>query len=277
MKHIRATAWTGVTVIALAASSACGAGVEKKTADAVNNAHTIMSTLTRASEKASKFGSAEVESTTTVTGGKPITMRGTYSWGDGAAMDVQMDTASAQMQALQDAPTTTMKLVHGAYFYGIDPQQAGPLKGKHWMRIDVSAVAGASGAKAIEADADPTAGLRNIGASKDVKDVGEETIRGRKTTHYRGSVKALSIANVATQGKKSPAQAPKAGSGKTTVDIWVDAKNLPVRVTQRGGGLTNTMDFLRFGTTKKITAPPAADTGDLTDQVTKQREQSLGQ
>jgi hypothetical protein len=41
--------------------------------------------------------------------------------------------------------------------------------------------------------------------------------------------------------------------------------------------MTVTMDFLKFGATKPITAPPAGDTGDLSEQVRQQREGALKQ
>ncbi|MFD8966953.1 hypothetical protein ACFV0C_18515 [Streptomyces sp. NPDC059568] len=281
MTYIRTGAWAGITFAVLAATTACGAEAVRQTADAVSHADAIMVALTRASDKASKLGSAEVETTTVIAaaGGKPVSMDGTYSWGDGAALDVEMDTANAQMQSLQDDPTLTMKMVDGAYYYEVDPQPSGPLKGKHWMRIDVSAVMGESGAANIADNADPTAGLRYIGAAKDVKNFGEETVRGKKATHYRGSVGAQQVnaSNLTAQEKKAAINSLKASGGKMTFDVWVDGKDLPVRVKQSGGGMTVTMDFLKFGAIKPITAPPAADTGDLTEQVKKQRDQSLGQ
>ncbi|MYZ36885.1 MULTISPECIES: hypothetical protein [unclassified Streptomyces] len=281
MTYIRTGAWAGITFAVLAATTACGAEAVRKTADAVGHADAIMVALTRASDKASKLGSAEVETTTVIAaaGGKPISMDGTYSWGDGAALDVEMDTANAQMQSLQDDPTLTMKMVDGAYYYEVDPQPSGPLKGKHWMRIDVSAVMGESGADNIADNADPTAGLRYIGAAKDVKNFGEETVRGKKAIHYRGSVGAQQVnaSDLTAQEKKAAINSLKASGGKMTFDVWVDGKDLPVRVKQSGGGMTVTMDFLKFGAIKPITAPPASDTGNLTDQVKKQREQSLGQ
>ncbi|MGW7265100.1 hypothetical protein [Streptomyces sp. NPDC054842] len=279
MKHLKTAAWAGVTVVALAATTACSGEAAKKTADVVSHADTIMAALTRASEKASGLGSAEVESTTTISAGsgKPVSMNGTYSWGDGAALDVEMDTANAQMQSLQDDPTLTMKMVDGAYYYEIDPQPSGPLKGKHWMRIDVSAVVGDSTADAISENADPTAGLRYISASKNVKDLGEETVRGKKATHYRGTVGEEQINASKLSAKEKRAAIKSLGSGKMVLDIWVDRNDLPVRTEQHGGGMDVTMDYLKFGATKPITAPPASDTGDLTEQVEKVREQSLDQ
>ncbi|WP_046501101.1 lipoprotein [Streptomyces odonnellii] len=281
MKHIRAGAWVGITFAVLAATTACGTEAARKTADAVGHADAIMAALTRASDKASGFGSAEVETTTEIAAsrGKPVAMDGTYSWGDGAALDVEMDTASAQMQSVQDDPTLTMKMVDGAYYYEVDPQPSGPLKGKHWMRIDVSAVVGEAGANSIADNADPTAGLRYIGASKDVMNLGEETVRGKKATHYRGSIgtQQVNASGLTAQEKKAAVKSLEASGGKVSLDIWVDGKDLPVRVKQSGGGMTVTMDYLKFGGIKPITAPPAADTADLTDEVEKQRDQSLNQ
>jgi hypothetical protein len=270
------------------AVTACGGDpvrdTVEKAAEVADDAAAIRAALTRASDRTEQLGSAEVETTTVLdaVGGRPISMDGTYSWGDGPAMDVEMDTAAAQLSSLQDDPTTQVKMVDGAYYYGIDPQPSGPLEGKHWMRIDVSAVAGEAGeaGEANMADnADPTAGLRYIGTSANVKDLGEETVLGKKVTHYRGSVgpEGINDSKFTDAEKKAALRALSASGGKITYDIWVDGEDLPVRVKQRGAGMTVTMDFLKFGATKPITAPPASDTGDLTEQVEKQRDEAIGQ
>ncbi|MFD7306267.1 hypothetical protein ACFV83_36055 [Streptomyces pharetrae] len=274
--NVRHTAaWVGVTAVTLLATTACGA--EK----AVDSADQIMAALTRVTDRTQELGSAEIETTTTLdaTGGEPISMDGTYSWGDGAAMDVEMDTAAAQMSALQDDPTTRVIMVDGAYYYDVDPQPSGPIADKEWMRIDVAAVTGEAGADNIAANADPTAALRYMTASTEVEDLGEETVLGKETTHYRGSVGAEHIekSKLTEAEKKAAVTALKASGGKLTCDIWVDGEDLPVRISQTGAGMTVTMDFLKFGATEKITAPPAAETGDLTEQVREQRDAAIGQ
>ncbi|MEV8548779.1 hypothetical protein AB0L04_02905 [Streptomyces glaucescens] len=274
--NVRHTAaWVGVTAVALLATTACGS--EK----AVDSADQIMSALTRVTDRTQELGSAEIETTTTLdaTGGEPISMDGTYSWGDGAAMDVEMDTAAAQMSALQDDPTTRVIMVDGAYYYDVDPQPSGPIAGKEWMRIDVAAVTGEAGADNMAANADPTAALRYMTASTEVEDLGEETVLGKETTHYRGSVGAEHIekSKLTEAEKKAAITALRASGGKLTCDLWVDGEDLPVRISQTGAGMTVTMDFLKFGATEKITAPPAAETGDLTEQVREQRDAAIGQ
>ncbi|MBQ0947597.1 hypothetical protein ACWDYK_02590 [Streptomyces anthocyanicus] len=285
MKLKYTAAWVGLTAAAMVAATACGSDGAKTaagTADkAVDKGTAVMAALTRATDRTEELGSAEVRTTTELdaTGGEPISMDGTYSWGDGAAMDVEMDTAAAQMSALQDDPTTRVVMVDGAYFYDVDPQPNGPLAGKEWMRVDVAAVTGEVGADNMAANADPTATLRYMTASTEVADLGEETVLGRKTTHYRGSVGAEHVerSKLTEAEKKAAIAALKASGGKLTCDIWVDGKDLPVRITQTGAGMTVKMDFVKFGATKEITAPPAAETGDLTEQVTKQRDAAIGQ
>ncbi|AIV36384.1 hypothetical protein LMJ38_21475 [Streptomyces sp. R1] len=285
MKLKYTAAWVGLTAAAMVVATACGSEGAKtaaETADkAVDKADTIMAALTRATDRTEELGSAEVRTTTTLeaAGGEPVSMDGTYSWGDGAAMDVEMDTAAAQMSALQDDPTTRVVMVDGAYYYDVDPQPNGPLAGKEWMRVDVAAVTGEAGADNMAANADPTAGLRYLAASSEVENLGEETVLGKETTHYRGSVGAEHIekSKLTEAEKKAAITALEANGGKMTCDIWVDGKDLPVRMSQTGAGMTVNMDFVKFGATKEITAPPAAETGDLTEQVREQRDAAIGQ
>lgn len=273
-------AWVGAAA-ALLATTACGAETTRKAGEAARNADRILAALARATDRTEELGSARIETTTELkaTGGGPIAMDGTYSWGDGPAMDVEMDTAAAQMSALQDAPTTRVIMVDGAYYYDVDPQPSGPLQGKEWMRIDVSAVMGETGAENMAATADPTATLRYMTASTQVKDLGEETVLGKRTTHYRGSLSADHVngSRLTDAEKKAALAALEADGGKLTADIWVDAEDLPVRISQTGAGMSVTMDFVKFGTTERITAPPAARTGDLSEQVREQRDTAIGQ
>ncbi|WP_328657475.1 hypothetical protein [Streptomyces sp. NBC_00334] len=285
MKLKYTAAWVGLTAVALVTATACGSDGAKSAAEtadrAVDKGNTVVAALTRASDRTEELGSAEVRTTTTLdaAGGEPVSMDGTYSWGDGAAMDVEMDTAAAQMSAVQDDPTTRVVMVDGAYFYDVDPQPSGPLAGKEWMRVDVAAVTGEAGADNMAANADPTAALRYMTASTEVKDLGEETVLGKKATHYRGSVGAEHVekSKLTDAEKKAALAALEASGGKLTCDIWVDGEDLPVRLSQSGAGMTVRMDFVKFGATEKITAPPAAQTGDLTEQVREQRDAAIGQ
>ncbi|MFJ9146778.1 hypothetical protein ACIRP7_01595 [Streptomyces sp. NPDC102270] len=193
--------------------------------DVVDKSDAIMAALARATDRTQDLGSAGVKISTVTTGTAPVGTAGTYSWGGGYAFDVEMDTKAARMQPLQDAPTMRMLFVDGAYYYDIDPQPLGPLKGKEWMRVDASAVFGEKGAQAFNGGGggSPAASMRSLKYADDVEDLGKETVDGQSTTHYAASI--------------------------------------------TGGATSMTMDFEKFGKTAVVKAPPAAETGDLTEAV----------
>lgn len=266
-RHLRLAATVGAAAVALTATAGCQAAHD--TATAVGKSDSIAKILARVTDRTEKVGSAKVEFVTDPGQGTPITMTGTYSWGKGLAYDVMMDTDAAQMQALQDAPKLRTLMVDGAYYYNVDPQPAGPLKGKHWMRVDVSAMLGEQGAAAVEKNGDPTAGLRYIGMSKDAKDLGEESVRGIKAHHYRVTFDkdTLEAAGLSSEDKKNLLSSMTGSAGGIDMDVWVDGKDLPVRFVQVIGKMKVTADFLKFGDAKTVTAPPASDTADLSEQV----------
>ncbi|WP_077801756.1 hypothetical protein [Streptomyces sp. JHA26] len=284
MKLRYTAAWVGLTAATVVATSACGSdGVEDaaKTADktatkAVEKADTIMAALTRATDRTEELGSAEVRTTTDLGTGEPIAMDGTYSWGDGYALDVEMDTKAAQMQALTDSPTVRTLFVDGAYYYDIDPQPSGPLQGKEWMKIDGSAVFGESGAAAFSGGAgagSPADSMKGLKYASDVDDLGTETVNGKSATHYRAVLDEKDLGKFKeAYGSEDSLLNSGAGDGSITMDIWVGDKDLPVRLKQEFGSMTVTMDFDKFGATKEIVAPPADQTGDLTDEVKAQQQ-----
>ncbi|WP_151484648.1 hypothetical protein [Streptomyces albicerus] len=276
MKLRHTAAWVGFTAAALVVTSACSADTTKKTAEtvdkAVGNADRIMAALTRATDRTEDLGSAEVKLTTDLGNGVPITMDGTYSWGDGYAYDVEMDTKAAQMQTLTDDPRIRCLFVDGDYYYDVDPQPSGPLAGKEWMKVDGSAVFGEKGAEAVSGSTgsgSPAASMRSLKFANDVEDLGKETVGGQSTTHYRA------VLDEADMGKfkdvygddEGLLNSMTGGGDSITMDIWVGAKDLPVRMTQEMGAVTVTMDFEKFGATAEVKAPPAAQTGDVTEQL----------
>ncbi|MFR0352700.1 hypothetical protein [Streptomyces sediminimaris] len=277
MKLKHTAAWVGFTAAAALTVSACGADTAKTAARAVDNADKIMAALSRATDRTEQLGSAEVKVSTDLGTGTPIAMDGTYSWGDGLAFDAEMDTAAAHMQQLQDSPKTRVLFVHGAYYYDIDPQPSGPLAGKQWMRIDSSAIFGDKGAQAFSGSgggSNPAAAMRGLKYANNVKDLGEETVDGQSTTHYRAVVDKAHMGKFKdAYGGDNLMGSMTGGADSMTMDIWVGSKDLPVRLKQTLGTVKVTMDFQKFGATAPVKAPPAAQTGDLTEAVKKAQEQ----
>jgi hypothetical protein len=282
MKVRHTAAWVGFTAATLVAATACGSSSVKDTADkaaeAVTNSDKIMAALTRATDRTEELGSAEVKMSTDVGTGTPIAMDGTYSWGDGFAYDVEMDTKAAQMQTLTDDPSIRVLFVDGAYYYDIDPQPSGPLKGKEWMKIDGSAVFGEAGAQAFGGGGgagSPTASMKGLKYAKNVEDLGTQTVNGQKATHYRAVIGQDQMGKFkdAYGDQNSLLGSMTGGADSITMDIWVGDKDLPVRLVQKIGQMKVSMDFEKFGKTAEVKAPPAAQTGDLTEEVKKATQQ----
>ncbi|MCW7945225.1 lipoprotein [Streptomyces hygroscopicus] len=281
MRLRHTAAWVGITAAALMATSACDAESAKTAAKAVDNADRIMAALARATDRTENLGSAEVRMTTEMPTTGPITMNGTYSWGHGFAFDVETDTKAVRMQRVHAAAKTRMLFVDGAYYYQIDPQPSGPLKGKEWMKIDASAVFGDKGAQAFQGNSgsgSPAAAMRGLKYANNVDDLGRETVDGQSATHYRAVVDQAHMGKFkeAYGDQNSVFGALTGGADSITMDVWVGAKDLPVRLNERIGSATVSMDFEKFGATAEIKAPPAAQTGDVTEQLKKARAQQQG-
>jgi hypothetical protein len=282
MRLRHTAAWAGVTAAAIMVTSACDAQGARTAAKAVDNASMIMAALTRATDRTENVGSAQVRMTTGTPTTGPVTMDGTYSWGHGFAFDVLMDTKAVQMQRLHAAAKTRTLYVDGAYYYDIDPQPSGPLKGKQWMKLDASAVFGDKGAQALKGNSaagSPVAAMRGLKYANNVNDLGKETVDGQSATHYRAVVDKAHMGKLKKAlGDQNSLFGSAAGGvvDSITMDIWVGAKDLPVRMKQRFGDMTVTMDFEKFGATAAIKAPPAAQTGDVTGLVKKATAQKQG-
>ncbi|MEU3615858.1 hypothetical protein ABZ725_26500 [Streptomyces sp. NPDC006872] len=261
-----------ITAATLLAGVGCGrraAEAADASSKVVDDTAGILSVLTRAGDLSQDLGSAEVRMTTDLGTGQPVAMDGLYTWGDGYAFDVEMDTAAARLQTLQDAPRIRALFVDGAYYYDVDPQPAGPLAGKEWMKVDASAMFGDAGPQALSESAGPVASLSSLQYADDVEELGKETVGGQRTTHYRAVLDNSRMGgfdDAFTDGSTLFGSVT-GDADSITVDIWVGGKELPVRLKQTVGKVTVTMDFEKFGGTAAVQAPPAAQTGDLTEAV----------
>ncbi|MFG3283919.1 hypothetical protein [Streptomyces sp. NPDC048111] len=276
--------WAVGAVAVVVAVTGCSAGshavdtgrkAADKAAGAADKANSmVLAALTRAGDRSQKAGSAEVSVTTQLANQPaPTTMAGTYTWGNGLAFDVEADAKSMNMQQLVSDGTVTMRYVKGAYYYGVDAQPSGPLENKHWMKVEASAILGEQGESAVAGSGDPTAGLRSLRYAKNVAQIGQETVLGRSTTHYKAVVSKadLGAAGKALSGDDGNSLMKQftGGVDQLTFEVWVDKNDLPVRVNEQFGGATVSMDFKRFGATKPVVVPTASDTADMTEAFKK--------
>ena len=146
--------------------------------------------------------------------------------------------------------------------------------GKPWIKMDIGREAQQSG---FNLDAlmnqsqqiNPAEQTKMLTASKDVKEVGEETINGIKTTHYTGSMTVAEA--MAKLDAKTRQQLEKVyqqvGANKIFFDLWADDEQLPRKLTTKisipQGNTSNTIIYQDYGKLVNVSAPPADQVGDF--------------
>lgn len=216
----------GTAVCALLA--ACGAQPgdqgDQKAADALRTAQRTVADA----------GSARIEATTDT--GSSLSSRGTgaLSWSDGVQGTLTVRITGGELAAstrkLGGDPSQT-RFLPDAYYTRMTKAFAALQGGRHWVRHPYDA----------HSDLTPADSLKVLAGARDVRRMGEETVRGTRTTHYKGT------------------------SGAQQIDVWIDDRHLLVRRTQRAGDFTGTVHYSDYGTAAGAKRPPAHDTVDFKD------------
>ncbi len=145
---------------------------------------------------------------------------------------------------------------------------------KPWVALDAKELGIDARQLAASQGADPTAGLDILqGLSANATVVGTETIKGTKTTHYKGTADFAALAK--NLPAKQAADAKKLFGTKTSmpVDVWLDAEGRARRMdfafSTNQSGVSMTMNtqyyFMKFGEPVSITPPPANQVGSAAD------------
>ncbi|WP_329220180.1 hypothetical protein OG352_26065 [Streptomyces sp. NBC_01485] len=231
--------------------------------------------------------SAKVESTTTMGSVMSMTADGALGWGDGLTGTLTITyTGGAMADTMRQMGTTSMeaRYLPDAYYARMGDTFATQAGGRHWIKYAYDALeslAGSSGAylKDQMQNTTPNQSVKLLLASGDVREVGEEKVRGQRTTHYSGT---LDVADLAEQNssltrsqrddlKKTLEQA---GVTTETIDIWVNDRDLLVKKTEKGetttGAYSQTAYYSDYGTEVSAEVPPASDTADFTELVKQQ-------
>ncbi|CAM5676896.1 Lipoprotein OS=Streptomyces tendae OX=1932 GN=GUR47_17435 PE=4 SV=1 [Streptomyces tendae] len=209
----------------------------------------------RAVERATgRAGSARVESTTVMGRELSLAAAGALGWDDGLTGTLTITyTGGTTAETMRSLGTTAMeaRYLPDAYYARMGDEFAERLDGRHWIKYvyedleDLGGDAGAGFADQMR-NTTPHQAVKLLLTAGDVRRVGEETTRGRRTTHWSGTV---------------------GGATEQTVDIWVDDRDLLVKKVERGrtktGELTQTAYYSDYGVTVSAERPPAADTADF--------------
>jgi hypothetical protein len=158
------------------------------------------------------------------------------------------------------------EVLDGTIVYMKSPLFAAALPaGKTWLKLDLAKVGKSQGIDLSQLmGQDPAQSFAQLQASGQVTKVGDETIDGVDTTHYRGRIDLSKL----PQGAKVAALAhAKYGP----YDVWIGKDDGYVRrvrssytLQQQSIGLT--MNFSDFGKDVSVNVPAAAETADATSQ-----------
>ncbi|MCF2128473.1 hypothetical protein L1I79_18810 [Strepomyces sp. STD 3.1] len=209
----------------------------------------------RAVERATgRAGSARVESTTVMGSELSLEATGVLGWHDGLTGTLMITyTGGTTAETMRRLGTTAMeaRYLADAYYARMGDEFAARVGGRHWIKYvyaDLEDLGGGAGAGFADQmrNTTPHQAVKLLLTAKDVRRVGEEKTRGRRATHWSGTV---------------------GGSTAQTVDIWVDDRNLLVKKVERGrtktGELTQTAYYSDYGVIVSAARPPAADTADF--------------
>lgn len=160
--------------------------------------------------------------------------------------------------------TTAMeaRYLPDAYYARMGDEFAERVGGRHWIKYvyeDLEDLGGGAGAGFADQmrNTTPNQAVKLLLTAEDVRKVGEETTRGRRTTHWAGTM---------------------GGATAQTVDIWVDDRDLLVKKVERGrtetGELTQTAYYSDYGVRVSAERPPAADTADFKELLASQEAEA---
>ncbi|MEU1177229.1 hypothetical protein ABZ464_06195 [Streptomyces sp. NPDC005820] len=231
--------------------------------------------------------SAKVESTTTMGSVMSMTADGALGWGDGLTGNLTITyTGGTMADTMRQMGSTSMeaRYLPDAYYARMGDTFAEQSGGKHWIKYaydDLETLAGSGGAylKDQMQNTTPNQSVKLLLASGDVRKVGEEKVRGQRTTHYSGTVEVADLAEKNSSLSRSQLDDLKktleqAGVTTETVDIWVDDQDLLVKKVEKGettaGAYSQTAYYSDYGTEVAVEEPPASDTADFTDLMKQQ-------
>lgn len=231
--------------------------------------------------------SAKVESTTTMGSVMAMTADGALGWGDGLTGTLTITyTGGTMADTMRQMGTTSMeaRYLPDAYYARMGDTFAEQAGGRHWIRYaydDLESLGGSSGAylKDQMQNTTPNQSVKLLLASGDVREVGEEKVRGQRTTHYSGTVEVADLAEKNSNLSQSQLDdlrktLEQAGVTTETVDIWVDDRDLLVKKVEKGettaGAYAQTAYYSDYGTEVSAEAPPASDTADFSELVKQQ-------
>ncbi|MEU6348860.1 LppX_LprAFG lipoprotein [Streptomyces sp. NPDC047072] len=222
-------------------------------------------TAERATEGAD---SARVRSATVMGSQLSLTADGLLSWGDGLSGTLEIAyTGGTAAETMRGLGVTSMeaRYLTDAYYARLGDAFAAKIGGKHWLKYaydDLKNLGGGAELADQMRSTTPDQSVKLLLHSADVREVGEERVDGRATTHYSGTVATEDVTDASLKERLEDA-----GVTTETVDIWIDDRDLLVKKVEKAGTangrVTQTAHYSDYGVPVTVRRPPAADTADF--------------
>ncbi|MGW6056523.1 hypothetical protein [Streptomyces sp. NPDC055189] len=281
------------TALLCTGAVACGGsdGGKKTGADSgeTQSRSKVTEVITAAYEKTSKAKSAKVEMTMTAPasmggGAGDMKMSGVMGW-DPTVMDLTM-SGSALTEGDPEAPEKVRMLWQDDVMYmDMGAAAAKDMDGKQWMKMDLNAIAEQAGDEKIakqmtsgleNMNQDPAQQLALLLESPNLKHVGSSKVDGVQAQRYKGrlTVKEMMETNKDLDDMLSKKEreelyksAEKSGMKGYDTEVWVNEDDYPVRMDVGmkfpQGTMKMSVKLSDYGTSAKVSAPPAGETFDL--------------
>ncbi|QFQ99767.1 LppX_LprAFG lipoprotein [Streptomyces phaeolivaceus] len=211
--------------------------------------------------------SSRIESTADLGDLMSMTADGEIDWADGLHGTMTLTYTGGQAadrMSRLGITATEARYLPDAYYADMGEVFAGQYGGKRWIRYAYGdmdeMIGGAPGVYVRDhfASVTPNQSVRLLLASGDVERVGEEDVRGERTTHYAGTVRA-----------ESAEQLKAAGITTADIDLWIDDDHLLVKKVEKAdtanGTVRSTVHYSDYGVDVSTEEPPAAETVDHKD------------
>ncbi|NGN63841.1 hypothetical protein G5C51_07950 [Streptomyces sp. A7024] len=235
-------------------------------------------------EKTAGANSSKFTSTMTMGSALATKNDGALDWSDGTTGTATVTYTGGSMaqatKAIDADGVLPARYLPDAYYAQVEGAFQSRFPDKSWIRYgydDLSKFMGPSGdyMKDQMQNSTPGQAVKLLLASKDVKRVGTETVRGVKTTHYAGTVDVADMTRKSSkelteeQLRAVERQLKSAGITTQKVDIWVDGKDLMIKRLESGetkqGPYRMEAYYSDYGTKVSAEEPPAAETVDFTE------------
>jgi hypothetical protein len=175
-------------------------------------------------------------------------------------MKAEMDLSSL-LPAGAAMPSTISLVGEGTVAYVLTPAVGGTPP--RWMKIDGAALTqGALGG--LPSGTNPLDSFEQLKAvDAEIEEVGEEEVRGTKTTHFRTRLDLQKVVDAMPAESRPASAAQMAAIGEVPVDVWLDDQDRPRRqrmditLPEGAGTMIITIEAFDFGKPVTIELPPA--------------------